>query len=142
MSKKRIYLSGPMDGVTPEWATEWRKQVAKELPKCDTFDPCAGKDLYAYDVHDNAFTPEQIVEADCQEIADSDIVLVDWRRVPGFDKPLRVGTIMEMVYGKQASKLIVTFGTLRRGYWLRYHADYHFDQLSDAIEFLREWSRV
>lgn len=71
--------------------------------------------------------------------------MVDWRdTVEHFYswlfymyKPLRVGTIMEICYAKMWNKRVYTFGNLRRGYWLRYHTDGHFDGLEEAIEYLK-----
>ena len=127
-----IYLAGPVDGVTPEWATEWRRNVKEALSGWTVLNPIEGKDLTLPAL----YTPKEIVEADLAMVKRADVVLVDWRVVPG-QQPLRVGTIMEIVYAKQWGKQIITFGGLPRGYWLKYHTDKYFDTLLDAIEYLR-----
>ena len=141
----KIYLCGPIDGVTPEWATGWRQEVAKRLP--DFLDPTAGKDLYNPDANTTLYSPEKIVKADLDMIWRSDVLLVDWRSYANLEfdstglvdyreEPLRVGTIMEIAYAHQWGKQIITFGNLRRGYWIQYHADKHFETLDEAIEYL------
>ena len=140
-----IYLAGPIDGVTPEWAMDWRQKVTKMLP--DVLDPTAGKDLYNPDANTSLYSPEEIVKADLDMIWRSDVLLVDWRSYANFEfdstglvdyreEPLRVGTIMEIAYAHQWGKQIITFGNLRRGYWIQYHADKHFETLDEAIEYL------
>lgn len=139
-----IYLAGPIDGVTPEWATGWRQEVAKRLP--DVLDPTAGKDLYNPDANTSLYSPEEIVKADLDMIWRSDVLLVDWRVVKAIEtvedgwrfspQPMRIGTSMEIAYAHQWGKQVITFGNLRRGYWIQYHADKHFETLDEAIEYL------
>lgn len=136
MSKPCLYLAGPIDGVWREWATEWRAQVKAELINYRVIDPTEGKDLHHPDCNTSLYTPEEIVEADLAAIKQADVLLVDWRDTVMY-KPLRVGTIMEICYAKMWNKRVYTFGNLRRGYWLRYHTDGHFDGLEEAIEYLK-----
>ena len=150
MRKPRVYLCGPIDGVTPEWATEWRKATANALnDKYHIIDPTEDKDLYQPGANDTAYTPGQIVTADLISIRDSDILLVDWRQVPPksisgrYDnQPMKVGTIMEMVYARNWGKRVITFGNLRRGYWARYHSDEHFEAWIDAMAYLLGYGAV
>ena len=51
---------------------------------------------------------------------------------------LRVGTVMEVVYAYQWGKRIITFGNLRRGYWIRYHVWEHYGTLEDALNKIQE----
>lgn len=140
----KIYLCGPIDGVAPEWAMEWRQEVAKRLP--DVLDPTAGKDLYNPDANTTLYSPEKIVKADLDMIWRADVLLVDWRMVKAIEvveggwqfnpQPKRIGTSMEIAYAHQWGKQVITFGDLRRGYWIQYHADKHFETLDEAIEYL------
>lgn len=153
---KTIYLAGPIDGVTPEWATEWRKQATTALKdRYHILDPTEGKDLHAAGCNDSLYTPEYIVETDLAMIRQADVLLVDWRELDTreackiYDRaymnngspvnfvPPRVGTSQELVYAKQWGKQVIAFGTLRRGYWLQYHSDKNFDTLELAIKYLR-----
>ena len=144
--QKSVYLCGPIDGVTPEWATEWRDKAFKGL--CQQYiiqNPCWGKDLHAIGINDTIYTPKEIVETDLALIAEADILLVDWRSMfegnyeilETPNEPLRVGTIMEIVYAKQLGKKVIVFGGLRKGYWLRFHADMMFDTLDDALGYMQ-----
>ena len=143
----KIYLCGPIDGVTPEWATEWRNRVKAELTQYKVLDPCEGKDLYHPECNTSLYTPEEIVEEDLKSIWGADVLLVDWRSYANLEfdstglvdyreEPLRVGTIMEIAYAHQWGKRVITFGNLRRGYWIQYHADKHFETLDEVIEYL------
>ena len=141
--KPVLYLAGPIDGVTPEWATDWRRKVRDALPNWTVLDPTAGKDLYAPGVNDTAYTPKEIVEADLAMVRQADVVLVDWRETWQSIKyfpspPVRVGTVMEVVYAYQWGKRIITFGNLRRGYWIRYHVWEHYGTLDEALKKLGE----
>lgn len=141
---KTIYLGGPIDGVTPEWATEWRKRVAKELPQHKVLDPCEGKDLYHPECNTTLYTSKEIVETDLWHIDQADILLVDWRDTTKEEwsmdytrPPLMVGTICEMWEAHRTGKQVISFGDLRRGYWKNEATDKHFDTLEDAIEHLK-----
>ena len=147
--KHVLYLAGPIDCVTPEWATEWRRTVRDALPQWTVLDPTAGKDLHAPGVNDTVYTPEEIVEADLDLVMQAEVVLVDWREAMWrhsvtnrpyilSKQPLRVGTVMEVVYAYQWGKRIITFGGLRRGYWIRYHVWEHYGTLDEALKKLGE----
>ena len=141
---KSVYLCGPIDGVTPEWATEWRRHVKESLPEWEVLDPTHDKDLTAPGVNDHVYTPEEIVTADLAMVARADVVLVDWRKYMTLVgmmlhryEPLRVGSICEMWEAHRTGKQVISFGDLRQGYWKRRATDRHFDTLEQAIEYLR-----
>ena len=142
--KHVLYLAGPIDGVTPEWATGWRRKVRETLTGWTVLDPTEGKDLYAPGVNDTVYTPEEIVEADLDLVMQADVVLVNWRggmwrhSGPYVLSALRVGTVMEVVYARLWGKRIIGFGNLRRGYWIRYHVQEHFGTLEEALKKLGE----
>ena len=138
-----LYLAGPIDGVTPEWATEWRKQATTALKdRYHILDPTQGKDLHAAGCNDTLYTPEYIVETDLAMIRQADVLLVDWRQesqdnITRCEVPMRAGTLMEIAYGKIWDKKVYSFGELRRGYWFTYHTNRNFDTLELAIKYLR-----
>ena len=140
---KTLYVAGPIDGVTPEWATEWRRKVRDTLTGWTVLDPTEGKDLYAAGVNDTLYTAEEIVKADLAMVEQADVLLVDWRNVPinrtdGYRDPLRVGTICEVKHAHDHGKRIIAFGNLRRGYWIRYHVGEWYGTLDGALEKLGE----
>ena len=146
--KPVLYPSGPIDGVTPEWATEWRRKVRDTLTGWTVLDPTAGKDLYAAGVNDTMYTAEEIVKADLAMVEAADVVLVDWREpsmcmpmgsaIPSWNPPLRVGTICEIKHAHDHGKRIIAFGYLRRGFWFRYHVTEWYGTLEEALEKLGE----
>ena len=152
LNRMKIYLCSPIDGVTPEWATEWRRKVRDTLTGWTVLDPTEGKDLYAPGVNDTVYTPEEIVEADLAMVEQADVVLVDWRDVKwvvhnnkicsgvlsASTLPLRVGTICEVWEAHRLGKRVVAFGALRRGYWIRYCVDEWFDTLDEALNKIQE----
>ena len=147
--KKVIYLAGPIDKVSPKWATEWRKKATEvlESKNCRVLDPTSGKNLNLPGVNDNVYTPKQIVEADIKAIDKAHVVIVDWRKLPllkrlwnfittGHSDPMWVGTSMEVMHAHRTGKFIYTFGTMRKGYWIRHHADLFFYSLDDVLRFI------
>ena len=141
--KHVLYLAGPIDGVTPEMATDWRRRVRETLMGWTVLDPTEGKDLYAAGVNDTLYTAEEIVKADLAMVEAADVVLVDWREtwqsIKYFPSPsVRVGTVMEVVYAYQWGKRIIGFGSLRRGYWIRYHIKEWYDTLDESLNKLGE----
>jgi hypothetical protein len=152
--KPVLYTCGPIDGVTPEWATDWRRLVKDSLPTWTVLDPTEGKDLHAIGVNDSLYTPDEIVEADLAMVKRADVILMDWRKLDDgqlvaiinkyidgesdyLDMPLGVGTICELWEAHRTGKQVVSFGTLRCGYWKRRATDKHFDTLTEAIEYLK-----
>jgi nucleoside 2-deoxyribosyltransferase len=142
-----IYLAGPIDGVPPEWATNWRKKAKKilEVAGFKILDPTEGKDLNMPGINDTVYSPEQIVEADLAAIKKADILLVDWRKIPflrrlknfirtGHSDPMRTGTTMEIRYAHEMGIRIYSFGTMRQGYWMKYHIDISFLTLEDVLK--------
>ena len=146
---RTLYLAGPIDGVTPEMATGWRRKVRETLTGWTVLDPTEGKDLYAPGVNDTVYTPEEIVEADLDLVMQAEVVLVDWREAMWrhsvtnrpymlSKQPLRVGTICEAWEAHRLGKRVVAFGALRRGYWIRYCVGEWYDTLEDALNKIQE----
>ncbi len=138
---KSLYTAGPIDGVTPKWATEWRRKVKDALPGWTILDPTDGKDLYQIGVNDSVYTPEYIVGTDLEMVKQAEIILLDWREIPWSEMTaipvLRVGTSMEIREAYTLGKRIIAFGDLRLGYWIRFHATEFYDTLDEALEVLK-----
>ena len=99
MSRKTIYLSGPIMDEQAGHAREWREK-AKELLRGSfrTLDPMRRKFVDRQDDSAN-----EIVEFDLQDVRDSDIVLVN------YNKP-SIGTSMEVFYAaNNMGKFVVAF---------------------------------
>ena len=145
----KIYLAGPIDGVSVKWATAWRKKATKVLESYDykVLDPTSGKDLNLPGINDNYYSPEQIVLADLGAIDEANIIIVDWRKLPllrriwnfittGHSDPMRTGTTMEIRHAYTKGKFVYVFGTMRKGYWMRFHTDMFFHSLDDILKFI------
>ncbi len=154
MSKPCLYLCGPIDGVTPEWATEWRRKVKESLPNWTVLDPTEGKDLHAAGVNMDVYTPEYIVETDLAMVKRADVVLVDWRKIDDkqvmaivrkylngesdyLDMPIGMGTHCEVWEAHRTGKRVISFGSLRCGYWKRYATNEHYETLDEALGALK-----
>lgn len=145
--RETIYLAGAMDGVSVKWATEWRNRAKGCLERFyNIIDPTAGKNLDEPGIHTSAYEPADIVLQDYDGVMKSDILLVDLREIPywqrlknfirtGHSDPPRVGTIIELAWA--VSHEVVVFGSwAKHGYFMRFHVDERFDNLDDALIYL------
>lgn len=130
---KTVYLAGAIDRVSPEFAMSWRREATKRLEAAgyQVLDPTQDKNLEHPDVNTTLYTPEQIVEADKAMIDKADIILAEISRP---DIPY-VGTSMEILYAWERGKKIFVWGG-SRSYWIRYHAHFIFQDLTDALEYM------
>ncbi len=130
-----VYLAGPIGGISPKDALQWRNYTKHVLRKnsIGIKDPTAGKDL-TWKHYDSAF----IVETDLEMIEQSKVLLVDFSHL---NVPY-IGTSMEIMYAArvcQDEKLIYVWGdAYRESYWLRYHATEFFSYLDKALERIIE----
>lgn len=121
-----VYLAGPINGCSDEECMGWRA-IARHLLESvyDIIDPmdfdCRGRE--------DALAAE-IVDGDIFRIGMADAVLVNATR-PSW------GTAMEMVYAKQAGKVVVVFtGGSAVSPWVLRHADHCFSTLEQACSEL------
>lgn len=124
---KTLYLCGPINGCTDEECKNWREYV-KGLWNGPTLDPMR-RDYRGKE--DEAF--EEIVELDKIDVANSDVLLVN------YDRP-SVGTSMEILYAWERGKLIVVVAKAgeRISPWLRYHAHKIDSRFDDALKYIAE----
>jgi hypothetical protein len=75
---------------------------------------------------------QQLVDTDLADIAKCDVILACvW-------KP-SAGTAMELVYGKQWRKLVVTVvPSLNVSPWIEYHSDVVFTGLGEAVSYIKK----
>jgi nucleoside 2-deoxyribosyltransferase len=128
MSKKIIYLAGPMTGCTDEEMFGWRNEAKRIL----------GNQFFILDPTDRDYRGkeeenyDQIVLDDLKDIANSDIVLVK------FDK-VSAGTCMEMVYAWQDGRTnvyVINEKNLVLSPWVLYHSDDVFSDLGAALKYI------
>ena len=123
---KTVYLAGPINGKSDDECIAWRDFARNRLSdyyKC--LDPMSRD--YRGREHDNA---RRIVEGDCADISQSDIVLALCES-PSW------GTAMELRIAFDAHKTIIVVADKQTASpWLRYHATALFNTIEDACSHL------
>ena len=106
--KKRIYLAGPMGGLTYEEATSWRDYVAASLDngsngRIESYSPLRGKavafdaegKLSSMDIRQTIFTTNRAVMVrDYDDCTKADLVFANFIGA----KSVSIGTVMEMAF--------------------------------------------
>jgi|LSQX01.3.fsa_nt_gb nucleoside 2-deoxyribosyltransferase len=115
-----IYLSGPIDYVSLEEASGWRRKATELLEDMGivALNPVLGKD---------GMTPHEIVRADLDMIERSSALLVNMTRE---DVP-HVGTSMEIMYAVERDIPVVIWGD-PKSIWAQCHAVIA-PELDDAV---------
>lgn len=133
LSKQKlgVYLAGSINGHSI-WAkaVNWRLNTAITLETLgyQVFNPLRGRKPEDQNSND-------IVERDLQDITKADILLVEMDHK---DKAY-IGTAMEIRYAWERGKEIVIWGQANKeSHWLKYHATAWFDDLDQALDYLRE----
>ena len=110
MIRAKVYLSGPMAGLSYEQGTEWRDYVKDKLGKdINCLSPYRGKDYFKGQVITNQVysqvmsTPKAITIRDRWDTVNADVVLVNLTDYQKFS----VGTIMEIAWADAARVPVV-----------------------------------
>jgi nucleoside 2-deoxyribosyltransferase len=92
----KIYLAGPMDNCSMEYQRDWRDRATEYLKGYDveTLDPCRRP-------HQADLTPKEIYDLDLKDVRDSELILVDVRRI---ERP-SWGTAMEIMYAHEVCRI-------------------------------------
>lgn len=117
------YLCGPINGCTDEECKDWREYAKSQLGAENTLDPMRRD----YRCRESECVAE-IVEGDKIDIADSDVLLVN------YDKP-SVGTSMEVFFAWTLGKKVVVVARPEAviSPWLRYHSTVIVNNFEDAL---------
>lgn len=128
---KGVYLAGSVNGhKTWTKAMNWRLHATEVLESIgyEVFNPLRGRKPEDQDSRD-------IVERDLQDIAKSDILLVEMDH----EDKAYIGTAMEIRYAWERGKEIIIWGQANRdSHWLKYHVSMWFNDLEQAIDYLRK----
>lgn len=130
IGKLAVYLSGAVNGITWQQATDWRNHAVEVLESAGYTVINPLRERAATEV-----TSRDIVNRDLRDITCSDIVLVemDHAGIP------YIGTAMEIRYAWEREKEIILWGMANHSsHWLAYHASRWFDTLDDALQYLVE----
>jgi nucleoside 2-deoxyribosyltransferase len=120
----RVYLAGPIHGMTDLECKAWRTEAAALLSVHDVefIDPMS-RDFRG--LEEDAV--DELVEADKGDIEQADVVLVNANR-PGW------GTAMEVFYANSLGKQVVAFSNSPSiSPWLRCHTSAIFGTLHEAL---------
>ena len=136
----KIYLAGT--GSDPEFAMSWRAKAEGLLYPAETFNPFRGRTILPGNIWDHeAYTDNEIVLRDLEDIDTSDVVLAEMVRM---DSASYIGTPMEIFYARQKQKPVVLWIPRKnqQHFWLRYCSVKMFEDLSDACDYIRStWKR-
>jgi nucleoside 2-deoxyribosyltransferase len=144
MSKKKIYLAGPISGLTFEQSTEWRNEVKKMLaPSIDGFSPMRGKEqLKREAVIVGAYGDDPLTSIDGINVRDhndvrtSDAILVNFLGA----KTVSIGTVMEIAWAQELRKptvIVMETDNIHRHCILEYGAIV-VDNLMDGVQIINE----
>lgn len=127
--KKKVFLSGPMRGISREDALGWRKDAAKLLSShFEVIHALRGREE-----KETFADPKSAVIRDLSDIKNSDILLVN----DSIDASM-IGTAMEIFYAFQLNKPVILFGNAHeKDYWLNYHSHLRTKTMEEACDVLK-----
>ena len=130
MEKLIVYLAGAINGCTDEQAKDWREYVKTAYPQYSYLDPM--RNDYRGRENEPGIDAE-IVEGDKADIAESDIMLVN------YDKP-SVGTSMEVFYATSIGRpvIVVARPDTVISPWLKYHSTVIVPSFAEAFAKIAE----
>ncbi len=122
----KVYLAGPINGMSDEMAKSWRGTAREMLEKrgLEILDPMV-RDYRGKE----ELNIEALVEQDKRDIDEADAILANvWK--------VSAGTSMEIFYAWSLGKPVITLITpgSRPSPWVSYHSTYVTTSLLDACE--------
>lgn len=108
---KKIYLAGPITGLSYEAATKWREDVKESLPEYECFSPLRAKwylqqyaQLPAVSTSDKPLSSAKgILCRDYFDCSTADLIIVNFLNA----KRISIGTVAEIAWAWQARKPII-----------------------------------
>lgn len=146
--KPRVYLAGPVTGLSYHEANEWRLKVQRVLlPEIEAVNPLRGKEYLDSQIgpiepspQDGFCTDEAIIMRDYNDLRRSDVVLANLAIDHPADHPISVGTLFELAWAWEQRKIIVTVGGSDSLYdhpFVRHAITYAAMDLPDAIDYIK-----
>lgn len=131
-----IYLAGPIANRSDAECVSWRNWFTAAWDG-EVRNPLS-RDYRYYNGEDHI--ANQIVQADMQDIDDSDALVVMYDGIPS------VGTSMEMFYAYQLGKKVVLVDNSPEDHivspWLVYHCHVVVGSLHDAVVWFKEYNEL
>lgn len=142
--KPRVYLAGPVTGLSYHEANEWRLKVQRVLlPEIEAVNPLRGKEYLddqtgpiAPSPLDGFCTDPAIVTRDYNDVRRSEVLLANLSAAV----PVSVGTICEMAWAWEWRKLVVVVGGNDSPYdnpFIRHFITYAAMDMPDAIDYIK-----
>ncbi len=128
---KKVFLSGPIRGISREDSLGWRNEAIKLLG--DNFSVIhALRNREDKEVFTDSRTA---VIRDLSDIKNTDILLVN----DSIENCSMIGTSMEVFFAHQQNKPVIVFGNANdKDYWLNYHIHLRTKDLKEACDVLNK----
>ena len=129
--RRKIFLSGPIRGISREKSLGWRNLAIKYLSK--NFEVLHA--LRGREEKETFADSRAAVIRDINDIKSSDIILVN----DTIKDCSMIGTSMEVFFAHQQDKPIIVFGNAHeKDYWLNYHIHLRVKSLKDACDIINK----
>lgn len=140
-----VYLAGPMEDCTKEYAASWRESAAAQFLQYDVYslDPTRRISMHerlgtlVSEGDRDTNICKRIFKQDMQDIAQSNVILADCRR----DSGKGIGTSMELMFAHTKNKIIILWVDKKdmiHPFYESIYTEKHY-YLEDAIEAALEY---
>ena len=129
----RVYLSGPIAGLTFDEANEWRQKVADAfaIVGIETLNPLRRRMFFNADEED--ISPNEIVQRDLTDIRASDLVLIHWSSMSSIDTACE---LWECYRSGKPAILVSSDPRVTKHPWVQVCATRIFGDLAEAIKYI------
>jgi len=129
--KKKIFLSGPIRGVSRVESLAWRNEATKLLEQ----NFCVLHAFRGREEKETFTDPRAAVIRDLNDIKNADVLLVN----DTVENCSMIGTSMEIFFAFQQNIPVILFGnTHDKDYWLNYHIHLRTKDLIEACAVLNK----
>lgn len=139
--KRKLYLAGPMTGLTLEESAEWRIAAADRLePLYECFSPLRGKSYLKGQTHksdgpERAGGDKGIFRRDRWDVRTSDVVLANFVG----STSISIGTLFEIAWANALEKFVIVVmepTNLHQHAFVRQAASIVVSNMDEAVAFL------
>ena len=128
---RKVFLSGPIRGISREHSLAWRVKAADLLKEFTVIHALRNREL-----QETLPDPRLAIIRDKNDIDSADIMLVN----DEFGDASMIGTSMEVIYAHERGKIIIIFGNEHeKDYWLNYHSHARVRTLEDACRLITDF---
>lgn len=129
---KKVFLSGPIRGVSRDISLGWRNKIVNLLET----DFIVIHALRGREIIETLPDPRLAIIRDKNDIDESNVLIVN----DSFPDASMIGTSMEVIYAFERGKIIIIFGNAHeKDYWLNYHSHIRVATLEDACLLVRNF---